>query len=120
MTNPVIDLNGPPLSEQSRRLADEAGRVVAGDPKQEIGLHYTDASGRVRAGRWVSTPGKWHAFTDRDEYCYILSGRCALIHEDGTRQEFTTGSSFLIPNGFRGYWEVIETTEKHFVIVTHD
>ena len=29
---------------------------------------------------------------------------------------FRTGDAFLIPDGFRGYWEVIETTTKHFVI----
>ena len=68
------------------------------------------------AGIWTSTPGKWHAFTDKDEYCYIVKGHCALIHEDGTRQDFRTGASFLIPNGFRGYWEVVEETTKHFVI----
>ena len=31
-------------------------------------------------------------------------------------QTFRTGDAFLIPDGFRGYWEVIETTTKHFVI----
>ncbi|MGK7659745.1 cupin domain-containing protein [Marinovum sp. E06] len=46
----------------------------------------------------------------------MLRGRCALIHEDGHRQEFGPGDSFLIPNGFRGHWEVLETCEKHFVI----
>jgi len=25
----------------------------------------------------------------------------------------------LIPNGFRGYWEILDTTTKHFVIRHH-
>jgi uncharacterized cupin superfamily protein len=68
------------------------------------------------AGTWTSTSGKWHAFIERDEFCVILAGHCRLIGEDGTVKEFRTGDSFLIPNGFRGYWDVIETTTKHFVI----
>ena len=68
------------------------------------------------AGTWTSTPGKWHAFTDRDEFCTIVSGLVRLIAEDGQAQTFQTGDAFLIPNGFRGYWDVVETTTKHFVI----
>ncbi len=36
--------------------------------------------------------------------------------EDGIEQEFRGSNSFLIPNGFRGYWHVLEATTKHFVI----
>ena len=68
------------------------------------------------AGTWISTPGKWRAFTDRDEFCMILSGHCRLIDEAGEAKTFKAGDAFLIPNGFRGYWEVLETTTKHFVI----
>ena len=39
-----------------------------------------------------------------------------LISEDGRVQDFRAGDSFLIPNGFKGYWNVLETTVKHFVI----
>ncbi|MDD9745064.1 MULTISPECIES: cupin domain-containing protein [Marinovum] len=112
----VINLSTAAADTSERRLADEPGRVTDGDPHQRIGLHYDGAGGRLKAGSWVSTPGRWQAFTGRDEYCYILRGRCALIHEDGHRQEFGPGDSFLIPNGFRGHWEVLETCEKHFVI----
>lgn len=100
---------------RQRRLADEPGRVIDGDPRQEIDLHYSSAHG-LTVGHWVSTPGRWHAFAGRDEFCTILRGRCALIHEDGSRQEFGPGDSFLIPSSFRGTWEVSETCEKHFVI----
>lgn len=113
----VIDLNNDePFSATERRLADLPDRVVTGDPQHRIGLNFESSDGELSVGTWTSTPGKWHAFAGKDEYCYIVSGRCALIHEDGTRNEFTSGSSFFIPNGFRGYWEVIEATTKHFVI----
>lgn len=112
----VINLSNPAPTTTQRHLKNDPARVTNGNPKQQISMHYTGAGGRLKAGKWVSTPGRWHAFTGRDEYCYILRGCCALIHEDGTRQEFGPGDSFLIPNGFRGFWEVLETCEKHFVI----
>ena len=119
MTVHVVDFSdeGPELAK--RRLADLPDRVVEGDPHHETRVQFASPDGGLVAGTWVSTPGKWHAFTDRDEFCMILSGHCALIAEDGNRQEFRTGDAFLIPNGFRGYWEVIETTTKHFVIRNH-
>ncbi|WP_170433188.1 cupin domain-containing protein [Ruegeria arenilitoris] len=112
----VINLFGEPATRSERRLRDLPDRVVEGDPYHKIGMHFSSPDGALSAGTWTSTPGKWHAFTDKDEYCYIVEGHCALIHKDGTRQDFRTGDSFMIPNGFQGYWEVIETTTKHFVI----
>lgn len=90
--------------------------MVAGDPQHHSTTFFKNAAGDVIAGTWTSTPGKWHAFTDRDEFCTIVSGLVRLIAEDGQAQTFQTGDAFLIPNGFRGYWDVVETTTKHFVI----
>lgn len=39
-----------------------------------------------------------------------------LIGDDGTVRSFKTGDTFLIPNGFSGCGDVIETTTKHFVV----
>ncbi len=115
MTKPVIDFqDDTPVSR--RRLADLPDRVVQGDPHHQTRMHFTSPDGTLMAGTWTSTPGKWHAFSERDEFCVLLHGHVRMISEDGTVQEFRTGDSFLIPNGFRGYWEVVETTTKHFVI----
>jgi len=119
MAEHVINIFDDPTTRTERRLADLPDRVVEGDPHHKVGMHFTSPDGNLSVGTWTSTPGKWHAFTDKDEYCYIVEGHCALIHEDGTRQDFRTGASFFIPNGFRGYWEVLETTTKHFVIRDH-
>lgn len=112
----VVDFSQPAEESSGRRLADLPGRVVEGDPRHTTDLHFRSDDGALIAGSWTSTPGKWHAFTDRDEFCHILSGRGALISRDGERMEFGPGSSFLIPDGFRGFWEINETTTKHFVI----
>lgn len=115
MSNPVVSFQDV-TPETKRRLADLPGRVVAGDPHHTSQMRFTSPDGGLLAGTWTSTPGKWHAFADRDEFCVILSGHVRLESEDGTFQEFRTGDSFMIPNGFRGFWDVIETTTKHFVI----
>ncbi len=99
-----------------RRLSDLPDRVDEGDPHHETRMRFTSPDGAMLAGTWTSTPGKWVAFADRDEFCVLLSGHVKLIGDDGVEQEFRTGDSFLIPNGFRGFWHVLETTTKHFVI----
>ena len=116
MPTKVIDFAQSPGQQEQRRLADLPDRVVEGDPHHQSTTFFTNEAGDVIAGTWTSTPGKWHAFTDRDEFCYIISGHVRLIAEDGGAQTFKTGDAFLIPNGFRGFWDVVETTTKHFVI----
>jgi uncharacterized cupin superfamily protein len=70
------------------------------------------------AGIWQSTPGAWRVVYDEWEYCRILSGHSILIAEDGTRHDLRAGDSFVIRPGFRGIWDVIETTTKDYVIRT--
>ena len=113
MPTSVVNFGTHDGAHSARRLADLPDRVVEGDPRHETIMHF---EGGLLAGTWKSTPGKWHAFTNRDEFCYIISGHCQLISSNGEVQEFHTGDAFLIPNGFSGYWNVIETTTKHFVI----
>jgi uncharacterized protein len=116
MSVQVIDFARDAGLLEQRRLADLPGRVLAGDPHHSAATLFDNASGDFTAGTWSSTPGKWHAFTDRDEFCYIVSGHVQLIAEDGCTQTFKTGDAFVIPNGFRGYWVVVETTTKYYVI----
>lgn len=116
----IINFCDAPAETSCRRLAELPGRVVAGDPQHDTQLLFTSPDGGLMAGVWTSTPGRWHTFRDRDEYCHIISGRCALISKTGQRWEFEPGSSFMIPDGFVGFWEVMETTTKHFVIRSNE
>lgn len=115
MSTKVIDFKTP-IATTGRRLAELPGRVVHGDPRHESAERFRCDPGDFAAGTWTSTPGRWHAFTDRDEFCYIVSGHVRLISDDGTVQSFRTGDAFVIPNGFSGDWEVVETTTKYYVI----
>lgn len=93
-------------------------RVVKGAP----GFRSWDIEehGRTHAGIWEATPGAWRVEYDEWEYCRILAGHSVLTAEDGTRHELRAGDSFVIRPGFRGVWEVIETTRKDYVIVLPD
>ena len=48
--------------------------------------------------------------------CHILSGHSVLTEEGGEANTLKAGDSFVIRPGFKGTWEVIETTRKEYVI----
>ncbi|SHI54701.1 cupin domain-containing protein [Wenxinia saemankumensis] len=104
-----IDGTGP--GEEGR---PDPARVISGDPvcttwdsEEAEGLH---------AGRWRATPGAWRVVYDEWEYCHILEGLSVLTEEGGARRELRPGDSVVIRPGFRGTWEVVETTVKDYVI----
>jgi uncharacterized cupin superfamily protein len=91
-------------------------RVVAGDPvfttwnaEERDGLY---------CGIWQATPGKWRIRYEEWEYCRILEGLSVVTEEGGAARIVRTGDSFVIRPGFKGTWEVLETTLKDYVIAT--
>jgi hypothetical protein len=50
------------------------------------------------------------------EFVHILSGHSILRAEDGTVTDLRPGDALIIRPGFRGVWEVVETTLKEYVI----
>jgi uncharacterized protein len=72
--------------------------------------------GGLFAGIWESTPGKWRIEYDEWEFCHILSGVSVIAEEGGVARRVSAGDSFIIRPGFRGTWEVLETTRKEYVI----
>jgi len=106
------------------RLTPEAGtaehdrpapdRLIAGEPR--FTTWNAEERDGLYCGIWESTPGKWRISYDEWEYCRILSGRSVIAAEDGTEYRLQAGDSFILRPGFRGTWEVIETTRKDYVI----
>jgi len=68
------------------------------------------------AGIWESTPGSWRVDYAEWEYCRILAGHSILTEDGGEARHLRAGDSFLIRPGFRGVWQVVETTRKDYVI----
>ena len=46
----------------------------------------------------------------------LISGRARLTDEDGHGETFGPGSAFVIPAGFKGSWETLETLKKYYAI----
>lgn len=110
----LLKLDQPIGSGEEYRLPPE--KLISGNPRQTSWTQYTDGTGKFFAGIWRSEPGKWNISYTEEEYCYMLEGTSIIAHTDGTSVTVTAGESFVIPRGFVGTWEVVETTTKRFVI----
>ena len=90
-------------------------RLVAGEPSFRT-WNVEEAEGGLFADIWEATPGKWRVEYDEWEFCHILSGVSIVTEEGGEARTVRAGDSFVIRPGFRGTWEVVETTRKEYVI----
>ena len=91
-------------------------KLLAGNPRQSLWMHYTDPSGKFFAGVWHSEVGKWRVTYTEEEYCQILQGVSILTDTAGHAQRLQVGDSFVVPRGFVGTWEVLEPTRKIFAV----
>ena len=117
MTGTVADLvffaeHEPEYSE----APTPAEKCVAGRPLQRTWHHFTSADEKFFAGTWEAGPGCWKVSYTENEFCQILAGRSILRDAQGNERELKAGDNFVIPTGFSGEWEVLETTKKIYVI----
>lgn len=86
----------------------------AGDP-QTSGITFFSGHG-VDVGVWECTPGGW-AIEDRadTETMLLLGGRVRITPAGGDPVELGEGDVFVLPAGWSGRWDVLETVRKLFV-----
>ncbi len=89
-------------------------RLIAGNPR--FRTWNAEERDGLYAGIWEATPGKWRIVYDEWEYCRILSGTSVIEEDGGEARTVRAGDSFVIRPGFRGTWEVLETTRKDYVV----
>ncbi|MDE1179062.1 cupin domain-containing protein [Paraburkholderia sp.] len=114
----LVDLNQP--AEEIAAYRPQPDAIVAGDPQQIVHTHFTSPCGQLQSGVWEGAPGTWRVNFTENEYCEILAGVSVLRDEDGAARTVRTGDRFLIPAGFKGTWEVVESCRKVFVSVQFD
>ncbi|MEK1890077.1 MAG: cupin domain-containing protein [Phyllobacterium sp.] len=90
-------------------------RVVSGNPQFRT-WNSEEAEGDLYAGIWEATPGKWQIVYEEWEFCHILSGYSIIAEDGGGEHHVRAGDSFVLRPGFRGTWEVVETTRKEYVV----
>ncbi|AOO81937.1 cupin domain-containing protein [Bosea vaviloviae] len=95
----------------------DEGSVVSGAPRFRSWTR-DEADGGLSCGIWEATPGKWRFENPHWEYCRILSGVSVVTEDGGEPHIVRTGDSFVLRAGFKGAWDVIETTRKDYVIRT--
>jgi hypothetical protein len=96
--------------------APDPGRIVEGSPANRTWNHFESPDSKLHSGVWESGPGKWRIDYDETEFCHIIEGVSVLADDDGVETVVRAGDAFVIPSGFRGTWEVRQTTRKHYVI----
>jgi len=94
--------------------APAQGRVISGDPR--FSTWNAEEAGGLYCGVWEATPGKWRIEYDEWEFCHILSGVSVIAEDGGVTQTVRAGDAFVLRPGFKGTWEVLETTRKEYVI----
>jgi uncharacterized protein len=90
-------------------------RLISGEPKF-LTWNLDEEKGGLYAGVWQATPGKWRIEYDEWEFCHILSGVSVISEDGGDTRTVSAGDAFVIKPGFKGTWEVLETTRKEYVI----
>jgi len=89
-------------------------KVISGNPR--FTTWNAEERDGLYCGIWEATPGKWRISYDEWEYCRILSGVSVLTEDGGEPVTVRAGDSFILRPGFKGSWEVLETTRKDYVI----
>ena len=105
---------GDVLDGELAPLGPRAGHD-SGDP-QTSGITFFSGHG-VDVGVWECTPGGW-AITDRGntETMMLLAGLVRITPAGGDPVELGEGDVFVLPKGWSGRWDVLETVRKFYVI----
>ena len=96
--------------------APAEGRVLEGKPVSNTWNVYASADNKFFSGIWESEPGKWRIEYTEHEFCHIIEGESVIADEAGTETRVRAGDAFVIPAGFKGTWEVVTKTRKHYAI----
>lgn len=78
---------------------------------------FESQDGRFRVGIWEAKTGAIEIPNPYpgDELMYVLSGKFALIDQQGNRQECSEGEGMILPKGWTGTFEVPESVRKIWV-----
>ena len=99
----------------TERYPTPSEKLVKGTPEQNATTHF-EVEDKFFAGEWGAEVGCWKVSYTENEYFHILSGKSILRDNAGNVIGLNAGDKLCVPAGFEGEWEVIEPTQKIFVI----
>ena len=94
-------------------------RLVRGNPLRSTREFFSAPQGDLSCGTWTCEPGAWNiAFpAGKDEFFCVINGRLRISDDQGMAAEFGPGDACVIPQGFVGTFEVLETVSKYYVVL---
>ena len=102
--------------DDATRAPVAAERLIQGAPLQAVANAYSTQDERFHCGVWEGGVGTWRVQYTEHEFCHLLSGRVRLCGDDGSEALLEAGQSFVVPAGFTGTWEVLESARKLYAI----
>ena len=68
---------------------------------------------------WECEPNKHEiAAAPYDEFVYLIEGVIDVIADDGSKETYSAGDSFMMPRGCKCTWDVKEPVRKLYVVLT--
>lgn len=88
----------------------------SGDPQMKVKVLAPEAEGSLAV--WECQPGGWPVINRPDtEFAYILSGHARLTdNSTGEAIDVTGGDLVILPQGWTGRWDILETIRKVYAI----
>jgi len=93
-----------------------AAKVLQGKPNSTTAHQFTNNQNNFHCGVWSSDAGKWTLNYTEDEFCYIIDGEAIITDQNGVKENLTKGDAFVVPAGFSGTWETINSVQKFYAI----
>ncbi|UVC10913.1 cupin domain-containing protein [Rhizobium sp. TH2] len=113
MTDKAVGFDATKITPEIGAPAPD--RLISGNP-QFTTWNIEEAEGGIYSGIWQATPGKWRIVYDEWEYFHVLEGHSVVTEDGGEEIHLRAGDRLILRPGFKGTWEVIETTRKDYVI----
>lgn len=89
------------------------------DPKDATDNALTLSASSVDLGFWECSPGSFTTARDGiNEVILVLEGKGTLVSDSGERVDHEVGDMVLIPNGWRGTWEIHEHFKKQYISIS--
>lgn len=109
-------IKGAAIQSLPLNPAGQRAGADKGDPQIAIQTLAPEASGNL--GVWECQPGGWPVVNRADtEFTYIISGRAVLTDEASGEETLVSGGDLIIlPPGWTGRWDVLETVRKVYAI----
>ncbi|GAA2576139.1 cupin domain-containing protein [Dactylosporangium fulvum] len=99
-----------------------AGSAPGGDVYEvSLPMWPDERKGIMKSGIWEATPGLLRGKREGwAEICHIISGRATVTTEGGDAVELGPGDVLVLPDGWRGTWEIHETVRKFYALQRFD